>query len=153
MTKLCEVSCFYWLQYQRFVARFHILANMKVRNFFPNTPAINECDLQARVPNHLSSKQNRSQIISVEVTFWKKEIVKSTVHKTHLLRTLLFTKPCCRLQLHWKWTFPGLYFPGIYLQLSKKPSLEQFFSKIAFISVIYVAASVLLKYMKHLCKL
>ena len=108
---------------------FTFLITWRYENFFLIHPQLLSVIYKARVHNHLSSKQNRSQIISVEVTFWKKEIVKSTGHKTHLLRTLLFTKPCCRLQLHWKWTFPGLYFPKIYLQLSKKPSLEQFFPK------------------------
>ena len=108
---------------------FTFLITWRYKNFFLIHPQLLSVIYKARVHNHLSSKQNRSQIISVEVTFWKKEIVKSTVHKTHLLRTLLFTKSCCRLQLDWKWTFPGLYFPGIYLQLSMKPSLEQFFPK------------------------
>ena len=91
---------------------FTFLITWRYKNFFLIHPQLLSVIYKARVHNHLSSKQNRSQIISVEVTFWKKEIVKSTVHKTHLLRALLFTKPCCRLQLHWKWTFWGYIFLG-----------------------------------------
>ena len=106
---------------------FTFLITWRYENFFLIHPQSLSMIYKARVHNHLSSKQNRSQIISVEVTFWKKEIVKSTVHKTHLLRTLLFTKPCCRLQLHWKWTLWGYIFLGFIYSFHRNHLLNSFF--------------------------